>query len=121
MSVYFSCGIRFAIDDYIYYQVSCSIVQGEMNMKVIHKYKLNLVDEQTIPLPRYSTVLSAIAQHDAIVVYALVDTATIETHDKTFRIVGTGHHHKDHAKWQYLATVTTNSDLFVWHVFLEIQ
>ena len=89
-------------------------------MKAIYKYKLNLVDEQTIPSPRYSTVLSAIAQHDVIVAYALVDTAMTETHDKTFRIVGTGHHLKDHAKWQYLATVATNSDLFVWHVFLEI-
>ena len=90
-------------------------------MKTIYKYRLELVDEQTISLPQHSVVLSAITQSDMIVVYVLADTAITETQDTKFRIVGTGHNFDDHAEWKHLATVTTSHDRFVWHVFVEAE
>lgn len=88
-------------------------------MSRILKYKLDVIDVQTIRIPVNAVLLSIIEQHDNIVAYVLVDEETNETVGVKFRVIGTGHHHSDLEGWTYLSTVSTFGGSLVWHIFFD--
>ncbi len=96
-------------------------------MKTIHKYPLEIVDEQSIGLPTGAVVLSVQHQQGKLVLWALVDT-TMHERKRCFRIVGTGHPFEGYSSdWRHVATVQVPPENLamktglVWHVFMEAR
>ena len=87
-------------------------------MKKIFKYPIEIVDEQVLVLPLGARVLSAIAQGDDLVVYALVEPTVEFKKNVEIRIVGTGHDVTfDLQKFKFLNSISTWSGRLIWHVF----
>ncbi len=81
-------------------------------MKKIYKYKLPLVPNIKIPLPRSRKLLSAQIQGEEICVWAEIETNE-PCFECTFSIVATGENPPEHMT--YLSTIQL--DGFVWHIF----
>ena len=87
-------------------------------MKKIFKYPIEIVDEQVLVLPLGARVLSAIAQGDDLVVYALVEPTVEFKKNVEIRIVGTGHDVTfDLQKFKFLNSISTWGGRLIWHVF----
>ena len=89
-------------------------------MNRIYKYTLELVDKQTIELPRKAEILSVLTQRDNVVLYALVDDGDVDPHDLEaieIRIVGTGHAFVDRDEYVFLGTVMHYDGDLIWHIF----
>lgn len=87
-------------------------------MRVIHKYQLLVLDEQTLSLPRGAKPLDVQDQHGVICLWAIVET-TEPLVDRIVRIFLTGEPITDGvAISSYVCTVQTTDGL-VWHVFIE--
>ena len=85
-------------------------------MITIHKYPLEIVDEQQILLPRGYEILNVIEQNGIPVIYAKVDTQETKTKDVWIRIFGTGHP-IDSDLYNYLGTISTKGGDLIWHIF----
>lgn len=89
-------------------------------MKSIWKYPLSIMDSQVVVAPEGVEFLSVIEQGGMPMLYALVDiNAPMASHEVQIR--GTGHS-VDETFLQshvFLGTVSTNSGLLVWHIFIE--
>lgn len=83
-------------------------------MKTIHKFPLQIVDEQTIDLPINYNALCVQVQNGIPCLWAEVNTNTI-TFPKTFKMVGTGHPIFFDESFSYLGTVQI--DGLVWHIY----
>lgn len=90
-------------------------------MERIFKYVLEITGSQVMDLPEGSKILSAMAQRDEVVLYALVDDDVQTTCGHMIRIVGTGHPFPDCHEHYYLGTVMTHGGSLVWHVFEHIS
>lgn len=90
---------------------------GAERMLTVWKYTLDAAKpETTFSVPVGSKLISAAAQHDDIVVYALCDQDTIEYTFRTVRVYGTGHNIDDLAgNLVFIGTVKL--DHFWFHVF----
>jgi len=87
-------------------------------MKKIFKYPIEIVDEQVLVLPLGARVLSAIAQGDDLVVYALVEPTVEFKKNVEIRIIGTGHDVTfDLQKFKFLNSISTWGGRLIWHVF----
>jgi hypothetical protein len=87
-------------------------------MKKIFKYPIEVVDAQVLVLPLGAKVLSAIAQGDDLVVYALVEPIVEFKKNIEIRIVGTGHDVTfDLQKFKFLNSISTWGGRLIWHVF----
>jgi hypothetical protein len=87
-------------------------------MKKIFKYPIEVVDEQVLVLPLGAKVLSAIAQGDDLVIYALVEPTVEFKKNVEIRIVGTGHDVTfDLQKFKFLNSISTWGGRLIWHVF----
>ena len=95
------------------------LIRKEITMKAIYKYKLPFEDIVELELPKDARVLSAINQHEDIVIYALVDTKEAETRIYTFRIIGTGHaiDKNDLKYYHFLNSVSLRHGALIFHVF----
>ncbi len=88
-------------------------------MKTIHKYHLEIVDEQAIGMPAGAVVLSVQHQLGKLVLWALVDT-TMHERRRCFRVVGTGDPFEGYTSdWRHVGTVQMNG--LVWHVFERVS
>ena len=89
-------------------------------MKTIYKYPLELVDEQTIALPKGAHILSVQWIRDSICVYALVDLDVKECEARQFVIIGTGHPIAPNTipvVHYFLGTVHNDDQSLVFHIF----
>lgn len=88
-----------------------------MSQKTIYKYPLVITDRQVVELPVGARLLHVDDQFGQLHLWALVEQYA-PTEPRTFRIVGTGHHFDDSARFsEHVGTVMTPP--FVWHVFTE--
>lgn len=86
-------------------------------MRTIHKYTLDYGHTE-IPLPCGAEVLTAQPQHDAICLWAAIDTEqAMEL--RTFLVKGTGHPLPDRGL-RYVGTVQEAGGRLVWHVFEQL-
>lgn len=84
-------------------------------MKTIHKYPINIVDEQQILLPENAIIISTAIQRGVLCLWAIVDTEE-KMESRTIRIVGTGHEmYSDDLR--FIGTVQQMEGQFIWHVF----
>jgi len=87
-------------------------------MKKIFKYPIEIVDAQVLVLPLGAKVVSAIAQGDDLVIYALVEPTVEFKKNIEIRIVGTGHDVTfDLQKFKFLNSISTWGGRLIWHVF----
>jgi hypothetical protein len=87
-------------------------------MKKIFKYPIEIVDAQVLVLPLGAKVVSAIAQGDDLVIYALVEPTVEFKKNVEIRIVGTGHDVTfDLQKFKFLNSISTWGGRLIWHVF----
>lgn len=89
-------------------------------MKTIYKYPLELVDEQTIALPKGAHILSVQWIRDSICVYALVDLDVKECEARQFVIIATGQPIAPNTTpvvHCFLGTVCIPDHLLVFHIF----
>lgn len=85
---------------------------------VIYKYTLQIVDAQTISVPKGARGISAQIQNNQLQVWAIVDP-DMPLVDVTFHIFGTGHRIDiPLPKINFISTVQHEG--FVWHLFEEI-
>jgi hypothetical protein len=85
-------------------------------MKKIFKYQLEITDRQIIKMPQGAKILSVQNQHNTLTLWAEVNP-TSQMVDRYFQVFGTGHPIEDELG-DYLATVLTDNDRIVWHVFV---
>lgn len=88
-------------------------------MKVIYKYPLKIVEEQTIELPRNSQILKVDTQKGALQLWTKVDPDEKRSADVKIVIYGTGRAFQDNDNLFYLSTVRMHQDMLVWHVFWD--
>jgi hypothetical protein len=81
-------------------------------VRTIHKYRLELTDDQTIFLPEGAEILSVQDQRGVLTLWASVDI-TMPPVARYITICGTGHPLPDYR--EHIQTV--QQDDFVWHVF----
>lgn len=84
-------------------------------MSKIFKFKLNIVDEQIISMPKGSQILSVQEQHGEIVMWALLEDPKNPYYNRKFLIFKTGSQITD--KLKYIGTVQTSGGDLVRHVF----
>lgn len=93
----------------------------------VYRYPIDIVGEQTIPMPRGaeiltvakregSTVLLGVGAHEAVEMWALVDPDE-PMEDRRFRVAGTGHPLPDVGDLQFLDSVQIAAGQLVFHVF----
>jgi hypothetical protein len=89
----------------------------------IHKYPLKFEKEFELDLPVGWRYLSAQIQFGEYpVLWALVDTMETRTEKVKFHFLFTGEEMPDLAEyWYYHATLKTEADHMVWHLFEEPQ
>ena len=90
-------------------------------MKTIWIFTLSIQDEQMVPMPENSAILSAQVQGTIICLWALVQPDNITVNHK-IRIVGTGHALPDDYNIKdaaFIGTVQTHEGSLVLHVFDE--
>ena len=83
-------------------------------MRIIHKYTLEITDEQTITVSPGFEFLSAQVQDGKLCIWAIVDIMSSKI-KKTFIIIGTGLRIHDENNLSYRATVQMGE--YVWHLF----
>ena len=88
-------------------------------MKSIYKYKLNIVDEQTIK-GNIDYILCAKEQDGGLCIWAVVNSELTEK-EITIRIVGTGHPFPDEGYCVFIDTVVVSYGGFVWHIFEKLK
>ena len=87
--------------------------------KRIHKYKLDTVSQQIVMLPPDATILSVAEQDGNIVLYALVNTRTMDhVERRNIFVFGTGHTFSG-ADVVFIGTVKLR--LLMFHIFEEAR
>lgn len=87
--------------------------------KTIHKHTLDDMPLQIISLPVGAKIISAINQHEEIVIYYLFDIETTMREDRRIEIWGTGHEigYDSTTKREFIGTVSMNNARLVFHIF----
>ncbi len=85
-------------------------------MKTIHKYALEISDEQGIYMPQGAELLTVQMQYGHPCVWALVDTDAPPCL-RGFAIRGTGHPARGLSRKDYVGTVQDRGGSLIWHVF----
>jgi hypothetical protein len=88
-------------------------------MKTIYKYPLEIVDEQTILMPKDALILQTVQiQNNDVVIWASVNTDN-EKVAVTFYTFGTGNKLPEDIKGKLLYIGTYQKNWFVGHVFVK--
>lgn len=82
--------------------------------KKIHKWQLQMADNQILEIPMNAEILSAQFQSDVLCIWALVSAHERMLENRHIFIFGT-EHEIDHVDLRYINTV--QRDGFVWHIF----
>jgi hypothetical protein len=85
---------------------------------MIHKYKIKLVGETKITVPRFSKILTAINQYEHLVVYVDANTENSDNVEMTVYSVMTGQKAPTRG---YLNTVSFDNGAFIVHVFTDLE
>lgn len=89
-------------------------------MQTIYKYQLSTDDsETTLSLPTGATILRVDSQGTSINIWALIDTDTKTTEQRTFEVFGTGHPMRLMNR-KYINTFFVDDNAFVFHAFERI-
>lgn len=91
-------------------------------MKRIFKYNLDIINTQTLSLPRSAIVRSVGNQYEKLMIWVEVEDAITEEVEQEFYIVGTGrslNHIPDTA--QFLGTVFFSDGRLIFHVYKNNQ
>ena len=86
----------------------------------IFKYPFHITPQQSVSLPRFSKILKVDTQREVPCIWAMVDpTEKMEEHD--LFIFGTGHDLPEdiEANYNYIGTIQTTEEIYVWHVFIR--
>jgi len=83
-------------------------------MWTIHKYILQIDGIIVIDMPIGSKILDVQNQDNRICMWVIVNTE-LETEERVFQIIGTGHQLLGRTEKKYIGTVQQGP--FVWHVF----
>jgi hypothetical protein len=88
-------------------------------MKKIYRYPLEVVDLQSIPLPKGADILRADYQEwrDEASVWAIVDPEETEVVPVKFRMAGTGHELPEDENRIYIGSFHINHLQLMFHVF----
>lgn len=90
-------------------------------MKEILKYRLEIMDKQSISMPGGAKVLSAQMQRGFLQVWALCESRDATTADREFLVIGTGNPCPAEIECAaFIGTVQQHDGALVWHVF-EVQ
>ena len=89
-------------------------------MNAIWKYKLDIVDNQILSIPKRAKPLCVGVQNNVPVIWVLVE-AVLSDIDYKIRTVGTGHKFFDSTSGDYVGTyqIKTGKSEFVGHVFFK--
>ena len=82
-------------------------------MQTVHKYVLDLSDEQEISMPRGAEILHFNNQNESPTIWVRVDTRNPST-NFNLSIRGTGH---DNASGKYIGTAVFQAGALVLHLF----
>jgi hypothetical protein len=94
---------------------------GKEAMKMIYKYPLAIVDDQTITMPEGVHLLTVQEQNGALCLWAMVNPEA-RPREVRLRVIGTGHPIPDGLEgYSWLATAQTAGGRLVWHVFVDIN
>lgn len=85
-------------------------------MITIHKFTLEITDEQTIAVHCPKEFLVVQLQDNKLCMWVMVDDSKPKE-DFVFRVIGTGHPIPDYKKLTHFATVQHGP--LVWHVFFK--
>ena len=84
-------------------------------MKTIHKFKIEITDEQVIEIDAFAQILSFQVQNNEAFIWALVDTNSSKVPYR-FAIIGTGNPFiYDLSRSKFIGTLQFED--FVWHLF----
>ncbi len=87
-------------------------------MHAVYKYTLPLTDaDAVLRMPPGARLLSVQCQGGALCLWALVNTYAERSHERTFRVHGTGHPVPDVDRLEYVGTAMMHNGALVWHVF----
>ena len=84
-------------------------------MKTIWKYKLEVVDNQIIPMPKDAQILTVQTQNGTPNIWALVEPGNI-IENRAFVIRGTGHEF-GLIDYKYIGTFQISGGQLVFHLF----
>lgn len=88
-------------------------------MKTIYKYPLNFTDHQTVVLPKNYRIVSIINQKEVPVLYAQIDTDTVETEILEVAIRGTGHYVSGLESYNFISTLSFSEGDLIFHFFVR--
>jgi hypothetical protein len=83
-------------------------------MKTIHKYPLEVADEQDVTMPVGAVILTVQVQNNQPCLWALVEPDN-PTQIRTILMHGTGN--PGECFWRYIATIQLHGGKLVFHVF----
>ena len=86
-------------------------------MKTIWKYKLEVIDKQTISIPTFGEILCVMVQDDKPCIWVSVNPQN-DFEQRTFIIKGTGHNIIEY-NIKYIGSFLLMSGTFVGHLFEE--
>lgn len=85
-------------------------------MMTVYKYEIPMGDLFSVPMPAGAQILKFAKQHDALCIWAIVDTAA-ELETRVFRLAGTGHEIDNASSLSYIDTVLLSDGALVFHLF----
>ena len=89
--------------------------------KTIWKFKLEVTDGQSIPMPIGAEILTVQTQNDQPCLWALVDP-NAEVENRYIEIFGTGHPVADKGIWRkYISSFQKRDGRLVFHVFENLN
>jgi hypothetical protein len=84
-------------------------------MKTIHKYQLQLADEQPVEMPSGAEIISAHAQYNVPCIWAIVETDN-PTVKRSIAMCGTGCP-VPVGNYRFVGTTVTCEGALIWHIF----
>lgn len=88
-------------------------------MNTIWKYTLEVVDSQTVEMPRDAKILSAQMQNGKLCLWAFVNTESPHN-ERDIVIFGTGHKMPEDCAMSHIGTIQTTGGYLVWHIFEKL-
>lgn len=87
----------------------------------ILKYTLKMIREQVVKIPAPARIISAIEQHNKVVIYAVVNSKADMIINRTIRILKTGEYFPDNHQCRFINSVSIGSGDHTLHVFEKIS
>ena len=86
----------------------------------ILKYTLKMIQEQVVEIPAPARIISAIEQHNKVVIYAVVNSETDMIINRTIRILKTREYFPDNHQCRFINSVSIGGGDHTLHIFEKI-